>query len=271
MDKVKCPKCSGKKFWKVRRGKIRCKNCRYEFKKKKHLLNLNRYEWKKFLKWFLISGRVKMIKEQTGLLEYKILRCCNIVRYIMQKDIPKSFEGIVEVDETYLGGQWKNKNKKQKRKEVKSKRGRGTSKQSVFGILCRNGKVWARIIDGVEKEDLQPLIENKVKKGTIVCSDTWRGYTGIATKGYLHRMVNHSEGEYVNKEGNHINGLEGFWGYLKRQLYSRRGGIRKERRNIYLAEYIWRYNNRKLSTEEKINKLLFLLVKNKFDILKSMF
>jgi len=65
---------------------------------------------------------------------------------------------------------------------------------------------------------------------------------------------------YVNKEGNYINGLEGFWGYLKRQLSSR-GGIRKEKRALYLAEYIWRYNNRKLSTEEKINKLLFLLVK----------
>ncbi|HOV22547.1 MAG TPA: transposase, partial [bacterium] len=95
----------------------------------------------------------------------------------------------------------------QKRKEVKSKRERGTRNQPVFGILCRDGRVWARIIDGVEKKDLQPLIENKVKKGTVVCSDTWRGYTGIATKGYLHRLVNHSEGEYVNKEGNHINGL----------------------------------------------------------------
>lgn len=137
MDKVKCPKCSGKKFWKVRRGKIRCKNCRYEFKIKKYPLNLNRYEWKKLLKWFLISGRVKMIKEQTGLSGYKVLKCCNKIREIMQRDIPKSFEGI------------------------------GTSNQPVFGILCRDGRVWARLIDGVEKKDLQPLIENRVKKGAI--------------------------------------------------------------------------------------------------------
>ncbi|HRR95812.1 MAG TPA: hypothetical protein P5150_03650 [Candidatus Ratteibacteria bacterium] len=52
-----------------------------------------------------------MIKEQTGLSEYKILKCCNKIREIMQRDIPKNFGWIVEVDETYFGRQWKNKNK----------------------------------------------------------------------------------------------------------------------------------------------------------------
>jgi len=46
-----------------------------------------------------------MIKEQTGLSGYKVLRCCNKIREIMQRDIPKSFEVIVEVDETYFGRQ----------------------------------------------------------------------------------------------------------------------------------------------------------------------
>jgi len=262
MDKVKCPRCLGKKFWKVRRGKLRCKNCRYEFKANKFLLRLNRYQWKKFLKWFLISGRIKVIMEQMKFSKYKVLKCCDFVRRVMLQDIPKVFDGIVEVDETYIGGQWKNKNKAQRKREIKSKKGRGTTKQPILGILCRDGKVWAEIIEGVEAKNLQPIIEKKVKKGSTICSDTWRGYTGIATKGYLHRLVNHGKREYVSKEGNHINGLEGFWGYLKRQLYSR-GGIRKEKRKLYLGEYVWRYNNRGLSTEEKINKLLGLL--KKFD------
>lgn len=260
MNKTKCPRCSGKKFWKVRRNKLKCKNCKYEFRRKIYPLNLSKYEWKKFLKWFLISGRVKMIMEQVRLSKYKVLRCCQVIRTAMLKDRPSVFEGIVEVDETYIGGSWRNKSKGQKKKEVKSKRGRGTTKQPVLGILCREGKVWAQMIDGVEAKDLQPLIAKKVKKGTVVCSDTWRGYTGIATKGYLHRLVNHGKGEYSDGKGNHINGLEGFWGYLKRQLSSR-GGIRKEKRNFYLSEYVWRYNNRELSTDEKINKL-FGLIKN---------
>ncbi|MCM8822716.1 MAG: IS1595 family transposase, partial [Candidatus Omnitrophica bacterium] len=225
--------------------------------KREYPLNLSRYKWKEFLKWFLISVRIKMIKEQTGLSEYKVLRCCDFIRMVMEKDIPEIFEGVVEVDETYIGGNWRNKSKRQRNKEEKSKRGRGTTKQPVLGILCRDGKVWAREIDGVEGKDLQPIIEGKVKKGTVVCSDTWRGYTGIAAKGYLHRLVNHGKGEYSNGKGNHINGLEGFWGYLKRQLSSR-GGIRKEKRKFYLAEYVWKYNNRELTTEEKINKLLDL-------------
>ncbi|HOK79539.1 MAG TPA: transposase [bacterium] len=83
-----------------------------------------------------------------------------------------------------------------------------------------------------------------------------------SNKGYLDRLVNHGKGQYSDGKGNHINGLEGFWGYLKRQLSSR-GGIRKEKREFYLSEYVWRYNNRKATTDEKINKLIDLI--KKFD------
>ena len=177
-------------------------------------------------------------------------------------DIPDTFSGTVEVDETYLGGRKKNKRKSQlkKDKEVfgkESKRGFGTTKQPVFGILCRSGKVWAEIVDSVEAKELVPLITRQVELGTTVCSDTWRAYTGLAAKGYVHRTVKHRKKEYVSKNNkhNHINGLEGFWGYLKRKLAAK-GGIRRSRLNLYLAEYVWRYNNRHLPTSEKVQKLL---------------
>ena len=182
----------------------------------------------------------------------------------MTKDIPQIFEGVVEVDETYLGGQKKNKRKNQLRKDREtygreSKKGFGTTKQPVFGILCRNGKVWATLVDDTEARDLIPIIEKRVKKGTRICSDTWRAYTGLATRGYVHRTVEHQKKEYTRGR-NHINGLEGFFGYLKRQLASR-GGIRRERLPLYLAEYVWRYNNRNLSVEKQVNKLLNLVAK----------
>ena len=54
-------------------------------------------------------------------------------------------------------------------------------------------------------------------------------------------MIEHAKNEYSNKKGNHINGPEGFWGYLKRKLAAK-GGIRGKRLQIYLGEHVWRYN-----------------------------
>ena len=62
-------------------------------------------------------------------------------------------------------------------------------------------------------------------------------------------MVNHSEGEYVNRKGNHINGLEGFLGYLKRQLSSR-GGIRKK--ESLFSTNIWRYNKKIINRRKNL-------------------
>jgi len=168
------------------------------------------------------------------------------------------FTGTVEVDETYLGGQKKNKRKSQLKKEKaiygESKKGFGTTKQPVFGILCRSGKVYAKLVDNTEAKELLPIITKKVKPGARICSDTWRAYTGLATRGYVHRTVEHRKKEYA-KGKNHINGLEGFWGYLKRQLASK-GGIRRKYFYLFLGEYVWRYNYRKLKIKQKIDRLL---------------
>lgn len=167
MNRLKCKKCLGNKFWHVHRGKLRCQNCLYEFKPKFGGLSLSKYQWKKLLKWFLRCLSVNVIVEETGISKYKVLKVSKLVRQIMTKDIPQVFDGMVEVDETYLGGQ--NKNKKQlKRENVvfgESKRGFGTTKQPVFGIPARNGKVFAQVVDDTEAKDLIPIIEKRVKKG----------------------------------------------------------------------------------------------------------
>lgn len=201
------------------------------------------------LKLFVLNLSSNKITEQTGISKPRVLRALMYVRRAVANDIPEVFSSIVEVDETYIGGQWKNKRKSIRAKGTK--RGRGTTKQPVFGIYARNGIVWARIVDDVEARTLQPLIMGRVKPGSTICSDTWKGYTGIATQGYVHRLVEHSKGEYSNCKGTHINGLEGFWGYLKRQLAAK-GGIRRERLALYLAEYVWRYNHRNLPTDHQV-------------------
>ncbi|RLI70933.1 hypothetical protein DRO91_06200, partial [Candidatus Heimdallarchaeota archaeon] len=108
--------------------------------------------------------------------KYKVLKGLRLIRNLMVKDIPKElFSGIVEVDETYLGGQKKNKRKSQLKKdkqifEKESKRSFGTTKQPIFGILCRSGKVYAKLVDRTEAGDLLPIISGRVKVGTRICS-----------------------------------------------------------------------------------------------------
>ncbi len=172
------------------------------------------------------------------------------------RGVPPVFRGTVEVDETYLGGAWKNKRRSQR--SAGTRRGRGTTKTPVFGILCRGGQVWAQVVPDVEANTLLPLIRRRVRRGSIVCSDTWLSYTGIAAKGYVHRLVEHGKGEYARRSGHHINGLEGFWAYLKRRLAAK-GGIRRERLPLYLAEYVWRYNHRRLSRQQQVQQLMKVL------------
>jgi transposase len=219
-------------------------------------MRLTRDEWKQIIQFFLMEQNSNSIIERTRFERRRVFRALTKIRIVLAEDVPEIFSGTVEVDETYVGGQWKNK-----RKTIRdngTKRGRGTKKQPVFGILCRNGQVWAEVVDDVEADTLQPLISRKVSTGSTVCSDTWKAYTGIAARGYVHRLVNHGEKQYSDGKGNHINGLEGFWGFLKRKLASK-GGITKQKLPLYLAEYVWRYNHRNESERIKMRRILLLL------------
>lgn len=256
--KCHCPKCDKiASVYKLSDGRLKCAECSKRISPNKHKINISAFLAKQIVSEFVLEHSTNIILARVNVSKPKLLKILTLLRIEVTKDIPSVFEGTVEVDETYLGGKWINKRKAVKLKQ-KSKRGRGTLKQPVFGILCRNGQVWAELIEGVEAEDLHPRIEKKVKKGSIVCSDTWRGYTGIAAKGYVHRLVNHSKHEYSDCKGNHINGLEGFWGYLKRKMAAK-GGIRKSRLHLYLGEYVWRYNH-KLQDLKVQENILYKLI-----------
>ncbi len=256
MVKISCPKCKAKKVYLLSNKKRKCSQCKYEFTPHRLPLYFTRDQWKEIIRWFLLELSSQNISLRTGFERRRVLRALTIIRTSLTKDVPEIFSGTVEVDETYLGGQWKNKRRSVR--DLGSKRGRGTTKQPVFGILCRNGTVWAEVVDDVGADTLQPLISKKVTAGSIICSDTWKAYTGIASRGYVHRLVNHGEKQYSDGKGNHINGLEGFWGYLKRKLVSK-GGIRREKLPLYLGEYVWRYNHRNENDNIKVKRIIKLL------------
>ena len=78
--------------------------------------------------------------------------------------------------------------------------------------------------------------------------------------GSVHRLVHHDQGEFRSRPGVHLNGLEGFWGYVKRQLAAK-GGIRPERLPLSVAESVWRYNHWRLSVDQPVTVLMNMLTK----------
>lgn len=254
---MRCKRCSKNKCYFLASKRYRCRDCGYTFTPVQPLFNIPPKRLKNILTDFVLEHSTNVILARQPISKYKLLKVLTACRVAMTKDVPSVFSGQVEVDETYLGGQWKNKRLSVKVQLPKPKLGRGTTKQPIFGILCRSGKIWAELIDNTEARNLQPLIQKQVKVGSTVYSDTWRGYTGIATKGYVHRLVEHGK-EFVDKQGNHINGLEGFWGYLKRKLVAK-GGVRKSRLHLYLGEYVWRYNHRSDTIRQRVDYLYKLL------------
>jgi transposase len=248
---IKCIACKGKQFWQLSDHRLKCKRCRSVFTPKTCLFRIKTALLSKIIEEFLLEHSTNIILARVKVSKYKLLKILTLLRIVMTKDIPSVFSGIIEVDETYLGGQMKNKRKQDKLKLGQNRRGFGTVKQPVFGILCRQGNVFAEIVRDIEASDLEPLIVRQVKRGSTICSDGWRAYTGLAAKGYMHRLVNHAAKEYSDGRGHHINGLEGFWGYLKRKLAAK-GGIRRQRLPLFLGEYVWRYNHRKLSLKEQV-------------------
>ncbi len=108
-QKVICKKCGSKSFWKVRRNHLKCKKYRHEINKRFGGLNLSKSNWYKIIYWFVLEQSSNRIQEQTNISKYFVLKTLLVLREQMLLDIPQVFSGIVDVDETYLGGQWKNK------------------------------------------------------------------------------------------------------------------------------------------------------------------
>jgi len=151
----------------------------------------------------------------------------------------------IEVDESYFGA-----------RRVRGKRGRGAgSKQIVFGIYKRNGKVYTEIVPNATKKTLQNIIRGRVALDAVIHSDGWRGYNGLVDVGYSkHLRVNHSDDVFAVGDV-HINGIESFWSYAKRRL-QKFNGVPSKTFYLHLKECEYRFNHR----NENIQLLLLRLL-----------
>jgi len=147
-------------------------------------------------------------------------------------------QGIVEMDETYIGG------KPRKGDGQDHKRGRGTSKTPVVGMIERGGKVKAKVAKKrkLDSKSLSSIVRSNVDiSNSVLITDEYKGYLGI--KRFMsHEVVDHQVW-YVDGF-KHTNNIEGFWALLKRGIVGQYHKVSLKHLNKYIDEFCYRFNNR---------------------------
>ena len=163
----------------------------------------------------------------------------------------EKMDGVVEADETYVGG--KNANRHAVKK-IKNSFGRSAKdKTPVFGLVNK-GNVKTEVVPNTQGKTLKPIILSIVKKGSIVVTDQWHSYKGLA-KDYQHEVISHKSGQYV-RDGFHTNSIEGFWSLLKRGIIGIYHYTSAKHLQKYVDEFSFRYNTRTLGEAKRMNVML---------------
>lgn len=252
-----CPRCVSKEVMKIRRKRLLCQSCRYEFGDftgtHLALLRIGFRDWLWLIKLFELEISARKAARELGLSYPTVLKGFQVIRraIVAQDQAYPLLKGEVEADEAYFGGR------------RQGKRGRGAAgKVPVFGILEREGKVRVEVVPNVKAETLLHLTVKKVRRGSIVYTDKYQSYDSLMFCGYRHLKVDHSQRFASGKV--YINGLEGFWSYAKERLIKFHG-VSKEKFPFYLKELEFRYNHRK--EDNMLELLTYLLIKPVADLL----
>jgi transposase-like protein len=155
----------------------------------------------------------------------------------------RMFHGIVEMDETYIGGKPRKGNVAVERKGAT--RGRGTSKLPIVGIVERNGRAFARAFDGVPLnfKNLSAFLKARVNtRGALVMTDEYSAYRRFGSV-VQHSAVNHKAAYAIGDT--HTNTIEGFWASVKRSWYGQHHHYGRAYADLYVSETAYKYNNRK--------------------------
>ncbi|TLU99571.1 IS1595 family transposase [Dyadobacter luticola] len=167
-------------------------------------------------------------------------------------DFKQALEDTVEVDETYIGGQEKNKHEW---KKVEGTQGRSTkTKKPVLGMLQRGGFIITQVVPDTKQATIEPVIESSVKCNAVVMTDEWKAYDKLNQK-FNHERVNHGTKQFVNGMA-HTNGVENFWSHLKRGIDGIYHWVSVGHLQSYVDEFAYRYNTRKYTTSQRFNVAL---------------
>ena len=235
-----------------RTGRYNCHACRATFKVTQGTV----FHGTKIAlqKWFLAISLILNAKK--GLSSYQLARDLDLNQktawFIMTRlraemaDKVNSIllQGIIEADETYIGGKPRKANKKEDREPAP--RGRGTSKTAVIGAVERGGQVIAEVAKGLTGRDILEFIRCVVNvKESELMTDEYHAYNALGSQ-MKHEVINHQE-QYVDGD-KHTNTIEGFWSLLKKAYYGTHHHYSTGYTPLYVHERCYVYNNRHRET-----------------------
>jgi transposase-like protein len=253
---VRCPRCGNPAVYDLpsRKWHWQCTKCApggstgYRFS---HIAgtifeNTNKplRDWFKVVHLMLVSKKgmsALQIMRYMGFGSYKTAwSMCHKVRTALVENPVEQLGGIVEMDETYVGGNDKNRHWDKKFHQ----RGRGgDDKSPVIGAVKRKGNVVARVVERVTSDVIEKFANEAIStKVSLLCTDAFRAYNQLMND-YPHHVIDHSVGLHV-VGAVHTNTIEGFWSLIKRGIMGSYHRVSKKYLPLYVAEFQFRYNNR---------------------------
>ena len=232
---------------KTRKGLYECNRCKGQFtvttKTPMHSTKLSLLKWLMAIYYIVNSSKgiaSVVLARWIGVSQKTAWKMGHAIRVMMasESEIDNMLSGIVEVDETYVGG------KSRLIKEHPKKRGKGTDKQLVFVATERHGKVRSAPVKSDKISELKPVFHTFIDKKAHLMTDGNRAYPGIAKDYAGHDSVIHSALEFSRGQI-HTNTVESFNSLFKRARMGVFHYMSKQHLTYYLSEAGFRWNHRK--------------------------